>query len=132
MPCAPVNVSTQLDCDTNIVTVSWDSAAMPLNYSVIAIAPDDSSVSCDTGDTTCDLSGLQCGQLYTVKVMASLGTCSGPYSAPLSIHTGNKDVGGDGEVYDEVHAAAADDEYVFCYHSNKYSMKKLRCGITDC
>ncbi|XP_071392950.1 fibronectin-like [Centroberyx affinis] len=88
-PCAPMNVSTNLLCDTNILMVSWNPAAMPLNYSATAmpLAGDVSPVTCHTEDTECSLSGLQCGQTYNVLVRASYGSCSGPYSAVQTVQT---------------------------------------------
>nr|XP_046264816.1 mucin-4-like [Scatophagus argus] len=89
VPCAPVNVSTNLLCGTNDLTVSWTPAALPRNYSVTAVplAANISSVTCDTSHSNCSLSGLQCGQAYNVSVKASYGSCSGPYSLPQTVLT---------------------------------------------
>ncbi len=97
VPCAPVNVSTNLSCGTSDLTVSWSSAApvfSSLDYSATAVplAGNISSVSCQTSGANCSLSGLQCGQTYNVSVKASTGSCSGPYSPPQTVQTGNKDV----------------------------------------
>ncbi len=92
VPCAPVNVSTNLLCGTNDLTVSWLPSTVPLNYSVTAMpmAGNISSVSCDTSNANCTLRGLQCGQTYNVSVKASSGSCSGPYSHPQTVQTGDK------------------------------------------
>lgn len=73
--------------------VSWIPSAAPLNHSVTAVplAGNISSVTCDTSHANCSLRALQCGQTYNVSVKASSGSCSGPYSQPLTIQTGNKD-----------------------------------------
>ncbi|XP_041848242.1 uncharacterized protein LOC121644412 [Melanotaenia boesemani] len=89
VPCAPGNITTYLLCATNNLMVSWISSALPLNYSVTAMPLDGniSPVSCHTGNTSCVLSGLQCGQTYNVFVNASSGTCSGPNSPSQTIRT---------------------------------------------
>lgn len=93
VPCAPVNISTSLLCGTNELMVSWIPFAMPLNYSVSAVplAGNKSSVTCGTIHNNCSLNGLQCGQTYNVSVRASSGSCSGPYSRPQTVQTGNND-----------------------------------------
>lgn len=93
VPCAPVNISTNLLCGTNDLLVSWILSAVPLNYTVSAmpLSGNISSVTCDTSQDNCSLSGLQCGQTYNVSVKASSGSCSGPYSRPQTVQTGNKD-----------------------------------------
>lgn len=93
VPCAPSNVTTNLVCGTNDLTVSWDSSAAPLNYTAIVV-PSDGSISpvtCNTNLTSCSLNGLQCGQTYNVSVKASSGSCCGPYSHTRAVQTGNKD-----------------------------------------
>ncbi|KAL0966458.1 hypothetical protein UPYG_G00295530 [Umbra pygmaea] len=87
-PCAPVNVVTLLNCNTNILMVSWDAGPKPLNYSATAWAEDGTAVSCNVTNTTCSLAGLHCGQQYNVTVMASYGSCSGPNSSPQLVQTG--------------------------------------------
>lgn len=88
-----MNISTNLLCGTNDLLVSWILSAVPLNYTVSAVplSGNISSVTCDTSQANCSLSGLQCGQTYNVSVKASSGSCSGPYSRPQTVQTGNKD-----------------------------------------
>lgn len=91
VPCAPVNVNTTLLCGTDELMVGWSPASVPLNYSVTAVllAADVNPVTCHTDSTHCTLSGLQCGQTYNVSVKASSGNCSGAYSIPQTVQTGN-------------------------------------------
>lgn len=93
VPCAPLNITTNLLCGTNDVLVRWSLSAVPLNYTVTAmLLPGNvSSASCDTHQANCTLSGLQCGQTYNVSVKASSGSCTGPCSPPQTVQTGNKD-----------------------------------------
>ncbi|XP_074544742.1 uncharacterized protein LOC141804293 [Halichoeres trimaculatus] len=89
VPCAPANITTNLICCTNDLTVNWSTIAIPLNYSIIAkpLTGNISSVICDTSGDSCNLQGLQCGSAYNVSVKASSGSCSGPYSLPETVHT---------------------------------------------
>ncbi|XP_047445276.1 mucin-4-like [Mugil cephalus] len=89
VPCAPGNVSTDLSCVTNDVTVSWTASAVPLNYSATAmpLGGNASAVTCSTNSASCVLSGLQCGQTYNVSVKASSGSCSGSYSPTQTLRT---------------------------------------------
>lgn len=95
VPCAPGNISTELVCGTNDLTVSWNSSAILLSYSVTARPLDGtvSPVTCSTNSTSCSLSSLQCGQTYNITVKASSGGCSGPCSTPQFVETGNKNIG---------------------------------------
>lgn len=91
VPCAPTNVSTNLLCGTNELVVGWN-ASVPLNYSVtvVPLAGNFSSLTCDSSHATCRLSGLRCGQTYNVSVKASSANCSGPSSHPHTVRTGTK------------------------------------------
>lgn len=92
VPCAPANISTHLLCGTDDLMASWIPAAVPLSYRVTAVplAGNMTSVTCDTSHANCSLSGVQCGQTYNVSVRASSGSCSGPYSQPQTVQTGNR------------------------------------------
>ncbi|XP_030016445.1 uncharacterized protein LOC115437357 [Sphaeramia orbicularis] len=89
VPCAPMNVTTSHSCGNNDIAVSWDTAAVPLNYSVTAtlLSGSASPVQCNSDSSSCTLTGLQCGQFYNVSVKASSGSCCGPYSVPQTVKT---------------------------------------------
>uniref|UniRef100_A0A673AKQ4 Fibronectin type-III domain-containing protein n=1 Tax=Sphaeramia orbicularis TaxID=375764 RepID=A0A673AKQ4_9TELE len=87
VPCAPMNVTTSHSCGNNDIAVSWDTAAVPLNYSVTAtlLSGSASPVQCNSDSSSCTLTGLQCGQFYNVSVKASSGSCCGPYSGLTAV-----------------------------------------------
>ncbi|KAJ8274470.1 hypothetical protein COCON_G00090950 [Conger conger] len=87
-PCAPMNVSKHLYCDNNVLAVSWDSAAVPLNYTAMIRASGGSMHSCSSTDTSCRITDLLCGQWYNLTVTASNHNCTGPESAAQSVQTG--------------------------------------------
>nr|XP_020471689.1 fibronectin type III domain-containing protein 7-like [Monopterus albus]XP_020471690.1 fibronectin type III domain-containing protein 7-like [Monopterus albus] len=96
VPCAPQNISSNLTCGSNILTVSWISSAVALNYHVTAVplAGNTSSLSCQTNSSSCSVSGLQCGQTYNVSVKACSAGCSGVSSTPQTVQTGPCQPGG--------------------------------------
>ncbi|XP_048845071.1 uncharacterized protein fndc7rs1 isoform X2 [Brienomyrus brachyistius] len=74
VPCSPVNVATNLSCNTSTAMVSWDASQGARHYTVLATAS--RSFQCFTSSTTCQLNGLQCGQTYNITVLADDGNCN--------------------------------------------------------
>ncbi|XP_047223920.1 fibronectin type III domain-containing protein 7-like [Girardinichthys multiradiatus] len=88
VPCTPESVTTDLQCGTNDLTVSWASSPLPLNYSVKAVTLDGSGpITCNTNNASCVLRGFQCGQTLNISVKASSVSCSGPYSPMQTVRT---------------------------------------------
>lgn len=77
-PCGVQNVLDTLDCSTNALTISWVPGSLPVNYSVTADSGDGAPLSCITEGSTCEMTNLKCGQLYTVMVKGVSSTCEGP------------------------------------------------------
>uniref|UniRef100_A0A8C5EQG5 Fibronectin type-III domain-containing protein n=1 Tax=Gouania willdenowi TaxID=441366 RepID=A0A8C5EQG5_GOUWI len=87
-PCVVQSMMTSLDCSTNVLTTSWESGAVPVNHSVAAVAADGTAtLRCVTENSSCALTGLQCGQQYSVVVKAISSTCEGPDSAPEVVNS---------------------------------------------
>ncbi|KAK6484735.1 hypothetical protein HHUSO_G12572 [Huso huso] len=86
-PCTPENPIVNLNCATNIASVSWDQSRAAQLYSVKALAGNGETASCNTSDTTCHLTGLNCGQKYTVNVLGMTGTCKSLTSSDLDLYT---------------------------------------------
>lgn len=105
VPCAPTGITTNLQCGTNALVVSWIRSAVALNYSVRAVplAGNTSSASCVSAQSNCTLPALQCGWMYNISVKASSGSCSSPYSPPQTIHTGNSNKGNNKTIYEKCH-----------------------------
>ena len=83
-PCAPQAVENNL-------SVFWAvgrSAGLPEDCHVTVQSRDGSVLTCNTTDSDCEVSGLQCGQEYSVTVRAVTSTCQGPSSSPRVVHTG--------------------------------------------
>ncbi|KAK6311083.1 hypothetical protein J4Q44_G00191380 [Coregonus suidteri] len=75
-PCPPTSLSATVDCSTNIAMVTWDSQnALGVAYRAQALDVQRSSVDCNTTDSNCALTRLQCGSEYNVTVTASKDNC---------------------------------------------------------
>ncbi|MEQ2211433.1 hypothetical protein XENOCAPTIV_000729 [Xenoophorus captivus] len=68
-PCDPANVTASLNCLSDVVTVTWSASAGANYYTVIAEA-NGYVDSCNSTSTSCGLTRLQCGENYTVTVLA--------------------------------------------------------------
>nr|XP_015211037.1 PREDICTED: uncharacterized protein LOC102685057 [Lepisosteus oculatus] len=86
-PCAPQNVVARPNCDSQGVTVSWNSSSGALSYLLTAIGRDGDRHSCNTTQTNCPLTQLHCGQQYSLSVRAADATCASPPSSMVSFNT---------------------------------------------
>ncbi|XP_074491158.1 uncharacterized protein fndc7b [Sebastes fasciatus] len=85
-PCDPTNVTAVLDCLSGVATVTWWASAGANHYTVLAEA-DGQSDSCKSTGTSCELTGLQCGENYNVTVLAGDGKCNSSMLAKTSVTT---------------------------------------------
>lgn len=77
-PCPPTNVSSFMNCLSNIAVVSWTGSAGAEFYTATVTQEDGLSASCWSESEQCGLSNLYCGQNYTVTVVASNECSSEP------------------------------------------------------
>lgn len=91
-PCDPVNVTSILQCGSNMATVSWDQAAGAVGYTVSARQDTQLVSSCSSNTTTCQLNQLECGKVYTLTVTAeSATTCNSSGNNSAILKTGRKE-----------------------------------------
>lgn len=57
-----------MDCYNDTAKVSWSAAKGADSYTVTAIATEGHQVSCETDGHQCDLTELQCGEMYNVSI----------------------------------------------------------------
>lgn len=88
VPCVPQNVSTDLDCATNDLTVRWEYSHGADFYIASAAGPDGAAHICQTADTSCVIPGLSCGRSYAVYVVASNFKCNSSESVRVIRETG--------------------------------------------
>ncbi|XP_056379485.1 uncharacterized protein LOC130275479 isoform X3 [Hyla sarda] len=86
-PCCPENVLTELDCTTNLVTVSWNISSGADWYYSEAVGSNGTKAICNSTTTSCDFIDLTCGTLYLVTVTANNEASSSETSFPIEITT---------------------------------------------
>lgn len=77
-PCDPQNITSVLQCDTNVATVTWNASIGAYGYTVMAYAAgqQQSVASCGTNGTSCQLISLPCGMRLNVTVQTQDPTCN--------------------------------------------------------
>lgn len=91
-PCDPVNVTSLLQCGSNMATVSWDHAAGAVGYTVFARQDTHLVTSCRSNATTCILNRLECGKVYNLTVTAESATnCNSSGNNSTILKTGRKE-----------------------------------------
>ncbi|XP_034002008.1 fibronectin type III domain-containing protein 7-like [Trematomus bernacchii] len=76
MPCPPIGVSSFMNCGSNIAVVSWTASAGAKYYTATVTQEDGQSMSCWSDSEQCGMPNVQCGQNYTVMVVASNEECN--------------------------------------------------------
>ncbi|XP_018609477.2 fibronectin type III domain-containing protein 7-like [Scleropages formosus] len=76
MPCIPEINSLYLDCFTNSLLLQWDYVHGATSYTALAESHNHVGTSCKSNDTNCEIEGLLCGQMYTVRLLASDEQCN--------------------------------------------------------
>ncbi|XP_049332485.1 G surface protein, allelic form 156-like isoform X4 [Astyanax mexicanus] len=84
-PCSPTHVSASLNCTSNSVSVWWDTVPGVSWYFVNAVGSGGYNSSCSSSGPQCSVTGLQCGQDYSVTVSAQNNGCSSPASQNITL-----------------------------------------------
>ncbi|XP_067894181.1 fibronectin type III domain-containing protein 7-like [Heterodontus francisci] len=85
-PCIPENLKAELNCDSNAVSFSWDDTNGAKLYTVTARDSQRVTASFNTSDTKAQIPHLQCGEYYTISVLATDNICKSPQSAVVNVH----------------------------------------------
>ncbi|XP_058265731.1 uncharacterized protein LOC131365857 [Hemibagrus wyckioides] len=86
-PCPPNQVSAQVPCESNVMSVSWQISQGSNSYLAVAQSNRGQRFNCSSNGTTCNIPGLECGQTYEVYVSGVVGTCIGPKSQSQIVKT---------------------------------------------
>ncbi|XP_073498930.1 fibronectin type III domain-containing protein 7-like [Phyllobates terribilis] len=82
VPCTPDVVEVNIDCLKYEALVSWHENNMyPTYHTAVAIDPLGNELSCDGFDTSCQMSGFECGSEYSFHVYSSNHQCKSLNSA---------------------------------------------------
>ncbi|XP_074523504.1 uncharacterized protein fndc7b [Halichoeres trimaculatus] len=87
VPCVPTDLKAKLSCSNNVATMSWNFSRGGQYYFVKAVGDDGHKDECSTHENQCDLTGLLCGQHYTVTVTAEDVNCQSKPSESVRIKT---------------------------------------------
>ncbi|XP_045905931.1 receptor-type tyrosine-protein phosphatase beta [Micropterus dolomieu] len=75
VPCVPLHVTAAMVCSNNTGIVSWEQGEGVSSYMVQAFGPNGNKAMCNSTVNSCQLSNMQCGQLYNLTVTAQDGRC---------------------------------------------------------
>lgn len=88
VPCPPTNVTAVHACAPNPVPVTWVASQGAKYYNAVAVSGGGHISECTTNETSCRLTGLQCGAVYTIGVSPADDDCAGQQSDTVSLNTG--------------------------------------------
>ncbi|KAM9385761.1 uncharacterized protein fndc7b [Pholidichthys leucotaenia] len=88
VPCRPTFVKASLFCHSNSAAVTWERASGALSYVAVGVTADGSHrATCNNTMTYCDLTELQCGEMYNVSVFTEDESCSSMESDKAYVQT---------------------------------------------
>ncbi len=87
-PCIPQNVSALMDCGSDSITLTWEASLGAFLYFATANNQFGTAHTCTSSDTKCKFSGLRCGSIYNVSLIASNIHCNSSVSDSIIVETG--------------------------------------------
>ncbi|XP_069798450.1 fibronectin type III domain-containing protein 7-like [Narcine bancroftii] len=85
--CLPRNVTSTLNCENNVLEVSWSANAIAGLYVITAEGSDGHITSLSTTEISCQFQYLRCGQLYKIIIRAASNECKGSRGSHLWTET---------------------------------------------
>ncbi|XP_054646058.1 uncharacterized protein LOC129188936 [Dunckerocampus dactyliophorus] len=79
-PCPPVVLEKSVSCDNGTISISWATVPGAVSYTATLEQMNKHTACCTTSDTSCDITGLPCGEMYVLLVMAEGQTCNSSQS----------------------------------------------------
>ncbi|XP_019712180.1 receptor-type tyrosine-protein phosphatase beta-like [Hippocampus comes] len=87
-PCKPENVTGDLNCSSNIMTVTWHQvSSLAQNFTIEATSVSGVNSTCETNENNCSFLDLSCGQLYTFTITGHTNVCMSEMSYPTEMLT---------------------------------------------
>lgn len=87
-PCAPLHVGVDLQCGTNTATLYWDKTDGVDLYVATASSSLGVTLQCNSTNSTCQFSNLNCGEMYKFSVAAYSNKCPSENSSAVNMQTG--------------------------------------------
>lgn len=85
------SVSVDYTCTTHSATVQWTAVLGAESYRAIAVGDNGTQLTCTSQATSCQISGLDCGQSYVVHVTPVSESCTNMMNATsATFQTGEK------------------------------------------
>ncbi|XP_069798452.1 fibronectin type III domain-containing protein 7-like [Narcine bancroftii] len=85
-PCIPENLTAELICDLNTISFWWDETDGAQLYTVTIRDSQRVTALFNTSDASAQIQNLQCGEYYTISVLATDDICRRPQSAVVNVH----------------------------------------------
>lgn len=76
-----------MDCENSTAQVSWTAAQGANSYVVTATGEGGHQTSCETDEHRCDLTELQCGQMYNVSLTSISDRCRTETNSDVTFST---------------------------------------------
>lgn len=84
-PCVPTEMEVDVKCHSDAAAVvSWSATRGAANFSLTAIIGGEHRTLCVTEQNTCNVSGVNCGETYSLSLSASDAQCS--VAAPTHVN----------------------------------------------
>lgn len=88
-PCLPHDVTAEIQCNTNVMNVSWTQTPGSDNYTAWAMSTDGRRLSCNSTSNSCSIHNLHCGEIYEVAVTSSSSMgCDIIAGSDYKVHSG--------------------------------------------
>lgn len=87
-PCAPQDVTVDVECDEGAMVVSWSPNPDAQYFHVAAVSNTGGRLYCNSSDTACTIENLPCGRSYNVTVLSVRDDCESQPSPTVVISTG--------------------------------------------
>ncbi|KAL0966456.1 hypothetical protein UPYG_G00295510 [Umbra pygmaea] len=85
VPCTPAPAVSTLDCFNNSILMAWAHVDGAVFYTATASYSGQKHRVCRTNNTSCQVSNMTCGQVFSVSMVASDSQCDSPPSASWNI-----------------------------------------------
>ncbi|XP_075689530.1 uncharacterized protein LOC142657896 [Rhinoderma darwinii] len=87
VPCVPSQVQADINCESNVVTLSWAKTAGAMNYTTVATGPQGEQHYCQSSNTSCSYTQLSCGLKLDASVIAMGKSCRSDFSGAIPFYT---------------------------------------------
>ncbi|XP_051736094.1 fibronectin type III domain-containing protein 7-like [Ctenopharyngodon idella] len=84
-PCPPQAVDVKVNCSAGLMTVTWVANPDAESFHVRAATSGGALLTCDSTSTSCSITGLPCGQSYSITVTSVRGGCESQPSTAVNV-----------------------------------------------